>query len=366
MSSYVSLEQQLETLSQPTPAAVEESFVSHPPQVLGTDAEDLRGLHVLFVHPSDATFIRTDLALLRTFCDVVSLRFQGKASYPRLAAGVARADLVVSWFALGFAGFASILGKTMRTKSILIAGGWDVAAMPEIGYGRLLTEWGDLTARVSLSMANRVLAFSEWSRQRIHDVAPRAKAHTAYLGVDTGRFRPSAKAALVVTTGGVKEENLRRKGLRAFVDSARSVPEAEFVLLGPQSDGSAEELLRDAPANLSIPGWVPDNELQEILSRAKVYVQPSYTEGFGVALVEAMASGCVPVVTPVGAIPEVVGDAGLYVRYGDHEGLAGAIRQALGSDLGGKARQRVESHFTLSHRLNALRAAVAEVTGRVS
>jgi glycosyltransferase involved in cell wall biosynthesis len=67
-----------------------------------------------------------------------------------------------------------------------------------------------------------------------------------------------------------------------------------------------------------------------------------------------MACECVPVVTDRGAIPEVVGDAGIYVPYGDPEATAQGIRQALSSEKGGTARQRIEEMFTIDKREEAL------------
>jgi len=201
-------------------------------------------LRVLLAFPVDATFVRTDLDLLRSFCDVTPLHFHGKASYSELLRGVATADVVVSWFALGFAGIANLMGKPLRTKSLVIAGGWDVVGMPEIAYGCLLSEWGVLRARLSLTTADRVLAFSNWSRDRIHEVAPKSKVETAYLGIDIEEFRPGIKENVVVTVSNVNEENLLRKGLRTVVDAARNVPEAEFVVVGTHADGAARERRR--------------------------------------------------------------------------------------------------------------------------
>jgi len=324
------------------------------------------GPRVLFIYPMDSSFVKTDLALLKSFSDVIPLKFRGKASYPLLLANVARADVIVSWFALGFAAMANLAGRALRRRSIVIAGGWDISVMPEIGYGILQNEWAALRARLALSSADLILAFSEWSARSIRTLAPRAHVRTAYLGVDVTQFHPRSKEDLVVTVGIVSRENLRRKGLLDFAIASREVPEVPFVLVGQHIDDAAEELRKIGGENLTLTGWLRDEELRALLGRAKVYVQPSYTEGFGVAVAEAMSSGCVPVATNRGALPEVVGDAGFCVEYGDVDGLTAAVRQALRSDRGADARRRVEERFALSHRLESLRSAVNEVRGRAS
>jgi glycosyltransferase involved in cell wall biosynthesis len=68
-------------------------------------------------------------------------------------------------------------------------------------------------------------------------------------------------------------------------------------------------------------------------------------------LAEAMACGCVPVVTRRAAIPEVVGDCGHYVEVDDVEGTAQGVRAALSdAKLGLRASQRVRDQFPMHKR----------------
>lgn len=328
---------------------------------IGETRRPSRSLRVLFVYSTDATFVRTDMSLLQRLCNVTPFKFQGKRSYPSLAAKLLSADIVCSWFAVGFAAVASGLGRLVGTRSIVISGGWDVTNMPEISYGLLTSDWAILRARLALSSANLVLAFSEWSANEIRKIAPTSRVRCAYLGVDTNRFRPGTKENIVLCVANVNRENLVRKGLRSFVRAAAYVPGARFVLVGKHLDDGIAELRTAAGNTVEFTGWVPDESLRDLLARAKVYVQPSYTEGFGMAIAEAMSSGCVPVVTNRGAIPEVVGDSGVYVEYGDDLGLAKAIQRALSSDLGEPARRRIERLFSLDNRLSELRRALCEV-----
>ena len=83
-----------------------------------------------------------------------------------------------------------------------------------------------------------------------------------------------------------------------------------------------------------------------------MYVQVSAHEGFGVAVAESMLCGCIPVVTPRYALPEVVGDCGFYVPYGDEKATAEAIKKALDApdELGKKARERIKKLFSMERR----------------
>ena len=68
-------------------------------------------------------------------------------------------------------------------------------------------------------------------------------------------------------------------------------------------------------------------------------------DSFGMALAEAMACVCIPVLTNSAALPEVVGDVGFYVPYGDEKATAEAIEEALKSDKGEEARERIKMMF---------------------
>ena len=123
----------------------------------------------------------------------------------------------------------------------------------------------------------------------------------------------------------------------------------------------AEQLRQGAPKNVSFSGFVPHEELLETYGKAKVYCQLSRYESFGVALVEAMSCECVPVVTECGALPEIVGDAGFSVPWEDVQSTSTAIRQALRTPDGKKARERARNMFSMEIRERGLVRIVDEL-----
>ena len=76
-------------------------------------------------------------------------------------------------------------------------------------------------------------------------------------------------------------------------------------------------------------GYVPDAARREVYAGARLLVLPSWHEGFGLPALEAMALGVPVVVSNRGALPEVVGDAGVLVPPDDARGLAAAIESVL-------------------------------------
>ncbi|MHC1563586.1 glycosyltransferase family 4 protein [Actinomycetospora sp. C-140] len=97
--------------------------------------------------------------------------------------------------------------------------------------------------------------------------------------------------------------------------------------------------------------WLDRAERDALLRRAEVLVLPSSHEGLPMAVLEAMAFGVAPVVTPVGALPEVVRDGqnGVLVPVGDPAALAAALEALVVDDdrrraLGRRAREDAEPY----------------------
>ena len=86
------------------------------------------------------------------------------------------------------------------------------------------------------------------------------------------------------------------------------------------------------------------------------------------SVAEAMLAGCIPVVARAGALPEVVGEAGVQLDRADPEAIADAVRHALAAadDQRRRARERVLERFPVSARRDGLFAAIEEAIRRRS
>ena len=278
--------------------------------------------------------------------------------------------MVLMYFSVPiYAPFVVTLTKLFGKKIVVITGGYDTTYVPVIDWGEMKTWWKRLAQRYALSMVDLVLCFSEFSKSDVLKYAKPKWIKALYFGIDTDYFKPSGpKEPLVITVCfQINESTLIQKGLRTMIESARSIPEAKFVLIGETSnDAAVMEARRTAPANVEFHDkFTFGEELLRFYQRATVYVQASAHEGFGIANTEAMSCECIPVVTNTTALPEVVGDAGFFAPFGDIPATAAAITRALQSpELGKKARDRILNNFTSAIHERTLLADVRTVLGK--
>jgi len=306
-------------------------------------------------------FVRLDLEELRKDYDVTELYEKSRYVNPAaLWKQVKGHDLVFGWFASWHTFLPLLMASISHKPSVLIVGGYDVAKMPEIGYGHQrggLKRW---VSRRTMRFASRLVTNSIYSRdEAIRNAAvPGEQVSAFYHGVpDQFGVLPSGpRARMVLTVGNVDRGNLQRKGHEPFVRAAALLPDVNFVLVGNWKDDAIEHLRRLATPNVTFTGRVSNEALLDYYRQAAVYVQPSLHEGFGLSVAEAMLAGCVPVTTGAGALAEVTGECGLRINSTDPAEIARAVRAALAypEDSRAAIRTRILEEFPMSKRREQL------------
>jgi glycosyltransferase involved in cell wall biosynthesis len=311
----------------------------------------------LIYYSSLSSFIKNDGDILSRHFSLREVNLRSIRDIPELARAIGWCDLSFIWFAGKHAVPAVTLSKAFSKRSVIIAGGYDVAFEPEMNYGQFTLGWNEkANARFTLNNADAVLAVSKFTKGEALKRSSPKNLSVVYNGIDTARFRPGGKKenlVLTVAAKGSTKNMIRLKGVDTFIGAAASVPEARFEVVGLREEDLSGEV--NIPENVDLLGRLDQEQLIDRYQRAKVCCQLSFVESFGVALAEAMACGCVPVATQRGAIPEIVGDTGFYVPFGDVKRSAEGIRIALKSDglkpgLSEKARDRIKAYFTQEKR----------------
>jgi glycosyltransferase involved in cell wall biosynthesis len=315
---------------------------------------------ILYVHNSKASFVAIDRAILAERYALEDLYQPGRWPNPvKLVRGVLRADLVFGWFASWHTFFPITLAWLLRKPSVMIVGGFDTANMPDIGYGYQQGGLRRAASRWIMRRARRLVTNSEYSLGEIerNTPIPPGRVRVIHHGVpDPFGEGPADKEREALTVGAINDRTLVQKGQLPFVEAARLLPDVRFTLAGKWLDGSVNELRARAGENVRFTGWLSDEELHATYRRAAVYVQASRHEGFGLAVAEAMLAGCVPVVMNVTAMPEVVGDAGVFIESQEPEQVADGVRRALalGPDAARRARERILSAFPMERRRDGI------------
>ena len=118
----------------------------------------------------------------------------------------------------------------------------------------------------------------------------------------------------VVTVAGIIEHKGQLEIVKAIPEILGVFPKAHFYLVGPiRSEAYLQKILEtidelSISESITVTGEVTSEELENYYRLADVYLQPSYQEGFCLALLDALSYGIPVIGTPVGAIPEMIGD----------------------------------------------------------
>ncbi len=340
---------------------------------------------ILYFAPRRSSFVNNDLEGLAAHFRVRFFGFDArpKALLPLLMFKQLRLFFVTTnntiWVSR-FAGFhsflPSLIGRVRGVSHVIILGGTDCNALPSIGYGnatRSVLRW--VTDR-SMRWATHLLPLSEqlvYSRTEYSspDVEQGFRVHypqvtTGYtvvpLGVDATKFRmsvddpPRNERSFVTICSGLAEERRRKlKGVDLFVDLAARFPDCSFTVIGGERyEGCAVH------PNLSFIRFVDHQALPQWLNAHGCYVQLSLSEGFSNALLEAMSCGCVPLVSAVGAMPEIVGQLGHVVHERGLEHVEKELNRYL-NQLDSYDRSAISKSVAQRYRLNQRIEALSKV-----
>ncbi|WP_367343837.1 glycosyltransferase family 4 protein [Methanomethylovorans sp.] len=183
---------------------------------------------------------------------------------------------------------------------------------------------------------------------------PKENMTTIYLGIDPELFRPHGDVTSIWSKYGLEKDKeyilhisseQPRKNvegiIKAFYRLKKQSGRKDLVLLKAGEPQYAHDRRNikslitslDLEKDVRFLGRVPNEDLAILYCIAKMFVFPSFYEGFGLPVLEAMACGCPVITSNVSSLPEVAGDACITVDPNDHQRMASYMLQLLQDDV---------------------------------
>ena len=342
---------------------------------------------LLYFFPVNTTFVEADRQLLARHFRVKAFWFDGtnKSRTPLrffmqlvfLLRHGFRARVLVSHFSGYHSLLPAIFGFVLRKPHFIILNGTECNNFPEFGYGYLRKPLLYRCSDWSLRLATRLLPVSEalvWSpytyfparyaEQGLKAFYPGLKTPVTvvYNGVDIEKFRATDDAKRSVNTfitvaAGIQDRDRAAiKGVDLVLELATRLPDVSFTVVG-----GAENIGIDLPGNVTHMAHVPNEKLAGLMQRHAFYLQLSVSEGFGIALAEAMLCGCVPIVSNVGILPAIAGDSGHVLLHRNVAALMDLVQGAMRDytpEAGKAARAHILDHYPQEKRERELIQAI--------
>lgn len=206
----------------------------------------------------------------------------------------------------------------------------------------------------------KVIAVSEAVKRYLVDkkIFPAGKIEVIYHGVKIDDMSRAENNTQKITVGTIGNLN-RLKGYRYLLESLRILKsenhtyDFQFEIVGPGTD---EKKIKDFATKYNLDGGVKFygeiENVHDLIKKWDIYVQPSLSESFGLAVAEAMSYGIPVIATRVGGLKELVSnDSGILVEPKNAHALSCAIMrlshdQSLRKKLGQNAQRRIKKYFS--------------------
>ncbi|HEY8569016.1 glycosyltransferase family 4 protein [Microbulbifer sp.] len=236
-------------------------------------------------------------------------------------------------------------------------------AAPDWFYRLLVRRWHSFL-NMQIKVSRRLKHIVTVSTQSFNDIVEQfgvspSQLKLIYNGIDTEVFSPQQQVVVnpfqIMTTASADQP---LKGLRFLLQAMALLrgryPQLNLLVIGKlKQGGDTERLLRELKLEdcVRFVSGISSQEMAEHYTSSAMVVCPSLYEGFGLPAGEAMACGVPVISSDGGALPEVVGDAGMVVPAGDSGALARAIERLLSdptlrAEMGAAGRRRIEQLFS--------------------
>jgi len=214
-----------------------------------------------------------------------------------------RYDVYYCYFVDYHALLPVVWAKLMRRKSVVVVAGYDAMGIKTsvMTYGIFNSKWRGWIARRIYAWTDHVFLVSQGlvKQLRKNGIDIDDRFQVVYMGFNIYNFRTENKSHYCFMIGvGSTDTEFYRKGYDRFIALAEKLPAYTFYCIG------LDKSRKGIPFNVIVLDPMPNDQVIDLMSRAKVYLQPSRAEGWGTAITEALLCGCTVVSSEVDGIPE--------------------------------------------------------------
>jgi O-antigen biosynthesis alpha-1,3-mannosyltransferase len=208
-----------------------------------------------------------------------------------------------------------------------------------------------LDALLDHETPDAIIAISDHTRDALITYRPAIaeRTHTVWLGGDqlvrrvaqqaSDTASPHPRPYLLFVSNIETRKNVLGL-LRAFELVAATQPDLDLILIGKPGHESDAILAAIAAspvhARISVRGYCDDDTLARFYQHALAFVYPSWLEGFGIPVVEAMSFGCPVITSRTTATAEIIGETNWGIDPADHVELATAMQAVIGLSAGAR------------------------------
>lgn len=337
-------------------------------------------MNILYISSGSPTFVRKDVKLLSERFTTTVLQypwnvFNTPFNFIRqilyLVYRVNKIDIIIIMFAGYWSAIPVLFGKIFHKKVFIILGGTDCVSYPTINYGSLRKPILKKAIYFSIKHATCLLPVHESliestntyydnSKQGIHNHFK--SINTAIRTVYNG-YNPKVTQQIVETSNRIhnsfitvalvnNETHFVLKGIDLILECASEFPEANFTIIGISNEIKNK---LNIPTNVNILPPISNDLLTEKYLQAEFVIHISISEGFPNALCEAMSFGCIPIISPVGAMPTITNNIGFTVAKRDSHELTLALRNAINLSSKEKENKRLQAHNQIINNFSEMK-----------
>ena len=337
----------------------------------------LMSKNIIYIAPSLSSFVRNDIKILKKKYNVTNNIYNWGNKYLTifyflkqfifLLTNIFSTDLIIVSFGGYWAVLPSLFGRLFKVPVFIILNGTDCASIESINYGSLKKPLVKLSCKISYSLSSLLLPVSSsliYTKNYFLDSDKdieqgyshfikniKTNSKVLYNGVDENFWKKSKEIKKEPNTF-ISVFNNRQfigKGGDLIVEISKKYPSSTFYIAGSTKIANLE-----APTNVIFLGYLSPNELLNYYSKCQYYFQLSSFEGFGVSLCEAMLCECVPIVSSVNHLANIVDDYGFVLQKKDINLLTEIVDKALNTknlvQLGELSRKRIINNYSIEIR----------------